>query len=243
MKQMIRNNWARTPRIRPIICALLAVTGLLLVGCDEQEVRAYEAPKSEPYVEPDIFKSMTAPRSASKAIGWDVPAGWAESANASSILFAVYEAKSEAGDARITVTKLRTDGGGVLANINRWRGQVGLGPVDSFEAQPMTLIQAGGGPAGLIDIASPEGVDAGLERMMVVMVPRPQDGLTWYFKMTGPKTSLDEHKAAFVSFVESVRFEEKSGVETETAAGDAPETEAGADTEGDSGDDSGGTGE
>jgi hypothetical protein len=34
-----------------------------------------------------------------------------------------------AGGARITATRLANDGGGDLANINRWRGQLGLAPL------------------------------------------------------------------------------------------------------------------
>ncbi len=240
-------GWA-TPLTRTS-CALLAVAVLpMLAGCEDEDIRAYEAPKSEPYVEPEIFTRLSMPQPTPSAIEWDVPEGWNESPNASSILFAVFEvgdnSGGKSGGARITVTKLNTDGGGVLANINRWRGQVGLEPVDSIKKQPMTLIQAGGAPAGLIDLASPEGVVAGLERMMVVMLPRQQDNLTWYFKMTGPTAALDEQEQAFVSFVESVRFGGDTG-------GDAPEdvggdvgvesgAESGVDTEADTEADAGG---
>jgi hypothetical protein len=231
MTNMTRHGYYRlATALTRASCALLAVA-VVLGGCEEEDLRAYEAPKSDPYTEPELFISAAAPQPAAVDIAWDMPGSWNESPNSSSILFAVFEADGGAGPVRITVTKLRTDGGGVLANINRWRGQVGLGPVDKIENQPMALIQAGGSPAGLIDLASPEGVEAGLERMMVVMLPRQQDNLTWYFKMTGPTAALDEQMPAFVSFVESVHFGDD--------AGDESRGDTGADSEGISGGDSG----
>lgn len=227
MTWMICGNWTRTPMIRLIACGLLAAALSVLTGCEEEGLDAYEAPKSQPYVEPELFTRMRTPQPAPSAIEWDVPEGWAESPNASTILFAVFEAKAEAGDARITVTKLSTDGGGVLANINRWRGQVGLPAIQKIEEQSMTPILVGTSTAGLIDLITPEGSEAGLERLMVVLLPRPHDGLTWYFKMTGSVAAMDEQQSAFVSFVESVRFVEVAGVEAEAGAEKEADAESG----------------
>jgi hypothetical protein len=183
---------------------------LCLLGCGEEEIRSYQAPKSAPYVEPDLFSRLTAaPPSAvptSPGITWDVPDTWTETPSTSGFMLAVFEAKGETGDARITVSQLTGEGGGVLANINRWRGQVGLGPIQAFEEQPMTPIQVAGQTAGVIDLAAPVGSNTGLERLIVVFIPRPQENLTWYFKMIGPANALDEHKPAFIRFLESVKF-------------------------------------
>ncbi len=207
MTRMMRDNWTRARKVRSIACCLI-LAGMLPIstGCDEEDIGVYQATKSEPYVEPAPFTSPTESRATAPAIRWDVPEGWNESPNASSILYAVFEAKSGLGDARITVTQLSSDGGGVLANINRWRGQVGQPAIQSLEEQTMEPIRVGNSPTDLIDLIAPGGADAGLERLMVVMVPRPQEGITWYFKMTGPTAVMDAQKSAFVSFVGSVRF-------------------------------------
>lgn len=214
-----------------ISVSALAVSVMLLglTGCDEEDLRAYQAPKSAPYVQPELLARIRAPVSGTAAtpepagIAWDVPEVWAEAPGTSSFLTAVFEAKGETGDARITVSRLSNDGGGVLANINRWRGQVGLGPIQAYEQQPMTPIVVAGQTAGLIDLTAPEGDDAGLDRLVVVFIPRPRENLTWYFKMTGPAGALDEHKPAFVSFVESVRF----GVEAVDKPGEQSGGESG----------------
>jgi hypothetical protein len=210
---------------RLVVCiAAVSLGSLGLTGCGEEDLHAYQAPKSAPYAEPELFSRMGPGASANPAapepvgITWDVPDGWTEAPSTSSFITAVFEAKNEAGDARITVSSLTNDGGGVLQNINRWRGQVGLGPIQQFEEQPMTPITVAGQVAGVIDLSAPEGAGASLERLMVVFIPRPDQGLTWYFKMSGPSATLDEQKQAFTEFVESVGFGGKSG---ETSEADA----------------------
>lgn len=203
------------------------LASLSLAGCGEEDLHAYQAPKSAPYVEPELFSRMASGASANPAaptpigISWDVPEGWAEAPSTSTFITAVFEAKGEAGDARITVSSLSNDGGGVLQNINRWRGQVGLAPVEQYEQQPMTPITVADQLAGLIDLSAPEGVGASLERLLVVFIPRQDQGLTWYFKMSGPSATLDEQKEAFTHFVESVGFGGKPG-DTSEADGVVP---------------------
>ena len=213
-----------------VVCLL----SLGLAGCGEEDLRAYAAPKSAPYAEPELFSRMgpgaSAPPGAPQPVGitWDVPEQWTETPSTSSFMLAVFEARGEAGDARITVSSLSNDGGGVLQNINRWRGQVGLGPVEQYEQQPMTPITVAGQVAGLIDLSAPEGVNASLERLMVVFIPRQDQGLTWYFKMSGPSATLETQKEAFTRFVESVGFGEKPGDGTEAETGAVSDSESGA---------------
>ncbi|HMN41812.1 MAG TPA: hypothetical protein PKE29_13280, partial [Phycisphaerales bacterium] len=54
------------------------------------------------------------------------PANWKAEADGSGILAAAFTAENAQGGARITLASLFNDGGGLLANINRWRGQVDL---------------------------------------------------------------------------------------------------------------------
>lgn len=201
-----------TPGRLGVCIVAVSLLSLGLAGCGEGDLRAYQAPKSAPYVEPELFSGLGPTSSANPAspqpvgITWDVPEPWTEAPSTSSFIFAVFEAKGDTGDARITVSSLTNDGGGVLENINRWRGQVGLGPVERYQQQPMTPVTVADQPAGLIDLSAPGGAGASLERLMVVFIPRPDQGLTWYFKMSGPSATLEEQKQAFVGFVESVGF-------------------------------------
>ena len=46
-----------------------------------------------------------------------------------SLILASYKIPHDAGDGDVSVISLGGDGGGMLANINRWRMQVGLDPI------------------------------------------------------------------------------------------------------------------
>lgn len=196
-----------TARARLLL--LMVLLSLSLIGCEDKTIQSYQAPKAPPYTEsqfPGASATTKAPRPTSMIITWDTPEGWAESPNSSGILFAVYTATGDTGDVRITVTQLTADGGGVLSNINRWRGQVGLKPVADLSEQPMVTVQVSDLPVGILDLVSPDDLESQIERMLVAMMPRPEQNTTWYFKMTGPKTAIDTHKDDFSRFVESVRF-------------------------------------
>ncbi len=66
---------------------------------------------------------------------WKLPDGWRETPG-TGIRFATLQAKSGATDLEVSVTSLPKPAGGddqayYLANINRWRGQLQLGPLSA----------------------------------------------------------------------------------------------------------------
>ncbi len=204
-------------------CAVLAIC--TLPGCDDEQVHSYQAPKAAPYTPPAPMTSANAPSAAAPKITWEQPDGWQLLTAGSSMAMASFDVPNgsdqteTSGAARVTVTPLTGQAGGILANINRWRRQVGLEPIEVIEDQPMTAIHVDAAPAGLIDLASPDGVSAGIERMLVVLVPRPQENQTWFFKMIGPNDTVTQHKQTFVEFVESVTFGESGGIEETEGTG------------------------
>ena len=203
----------RNPRTRPGHLWLMSATCLVFVlgvlsGCDDESVRSYQAPKGPAYVPPAPIGPAVGQATTEQPITWNLPDDWRPMPGGSGMALASFTAPGEAGPAKVTVTVLSGQAGGILANINRWRGQVGLGPVHAIEEQPMTGVRVDQSPAGLIDLTSTQGTTAGVERMLVVLVPRQQDNRTWFFKMTGPNDTVARHKQAFIGFVQSVSFPE-----------------------------------
>jgi hypothetical protein len=102
--------------------------------------------------------------------------------------------------AQVDVTPLGGSTGGLLDNVNRWRGQVGLQPVNQAELdkdppRPFKLGELAGTYA---DLSGPA------RRMLLVTLKRgPQ---TWYFKMIGDSGVVAKNKSKFESFVQSVKF-------------------------------------
>lgn len=126
---------------------------------------------------------------------WEQPTQWRLDPNASPILMAAYFADD---GARITLTSLSGDGGGVLNNINRWRGQLGLAIVASLDDQPSKDLGLG---AILVDLVSPDGAN----RMVAGIVPLSSQSL--YFKMTGTTPQVENELERFEGFIQGVAME------------------------------------
>jgi hypothetical protein len=108
----------------------------------------------------------------------------------------------EDGDHRgeVTVIDLSRDAGDRLANVNRWRGQVGLEPTDAEGLNSLLeRIDVGDAPGDFVELAGPKG-----ETILGAIVDRGDK--TWFFKLQGPTPLATAQKAAFQAYVRSVRW-------------------------------------
>ncbi len=131
----------------------------------------------------------------SRLTAWSPPSHWKPDPKASSMVAAAFEAANPDGGAKITATVLVNNGGGKLANINRWRDQVGLPPVETIEQQP--VIDLGNGNI-LVDLASADGA----RRQMAAVVS--EQAQTWFFKIAGPPKGVEAERPAFERLIHSV---------------------------------------
>jgi hypothetical protein len=135
---------------------------------------------------------------------WNLPAGW-KSVPASTMRlasFAVDGGNGQTGD--VSVVALGPASGGVLANVNRWRNQFGLGPLDETGLAPATsTLDTPAGDHAVIVELNGEGPMAG-KRMLAAIVARPDR--TWFYKLTGEAALVAAQKDGFVSFVKSVKY-------------------------------------
>ena len=108
--------------------------------------------------------------------------------------------------ADVSVIPLRGQAGGELENVNRWRGQAGLGPISRSElASEAKKVDIGGADGRLFEIVGAAS-DAG--RTNIIAATLVRDGTTWFFKMMGQDSLVREEKDAFARFLKSVRFDE-----------------------------------
>ncbi|MFG0332174.1 MAG: hypothetical protein ACF8TS_02335 [Maioricimonas sp. JB049] len=136
--------------------------------------------------------SSTSP---SAPITYTVPEGW-EERPASSFRLASFMASGEGGDLDVSVS---TAGGSVLANVNRWRGQVGLPTVSEAELEAGSQsIDVDGTTGTLVELAGSE------QTILGVILPR--EGSTWFLKGTGTNAAAERERDAFETFVRSVKF-------------------------------------
>jgi len=127
------------------------------------------------------------------SLRWRAPADWKTKPGS-----AMRKGSYAAGDAEIAITAFPGDVGGVLANINRWRGQVGLPPVsDSDLGQVATQFDSNGLHFVVIDAAG--------SSSRIVAALLPWQGSTWFFKLTGPGEPVGRAKPAFLEFLKTVQ--------------------------------------
>ena len=91
------------------------------------------------------------------------------------------------------------NGGGLLMNVNRWRKQLGLADVDEGAANALAKpLDVAGGKAMLVDMS---GQDA---RMIAAIVP--QGSQTWFYKLMGPASLVEQEKESFLKLVQTARY-------------------------------------
>jgi hypothetical protein len=122
---------------------------------------------------------------------------------------ASFNVKNEAGkSADISVIPLPGAAGGDESNVNRWRGQVGLGALSGEElARTAEAVEIAGQPAKLFDVAGTGSGSGDPTRILGVIQHR--EGTAWFFKVTGDDQLVAKEKPAFIAFLKSVKFEPK----------------------------------
>jgi hypothetical protein len=141
----------------------------------------------------------------SKPITYDVPAGW-EELPASGFRVAAFRVRDGDRTADVTVIPLGGQAGGLLANVNRWRGEVGL--PDITEAQLAKEAKEIGGTGNLkgftVDLLGPESAGANRKRTLGAIFLH--DERSWFVKLMGPADLVGKQQSAFDAFVKSLRF-------------------------------------
>jgi hypothetical protein len=132
-------------------------------------------------------------------IKWQTPGNW-RAVSPSSMRYASFTAPAENGEKiDISVVTFPGDGGSDPDNINRWRGQIGLPPIDknavTSQVAPLKTADATFSTADIV----------GAEARTIAAWIR-HDGRVWFFKATGPSAAVEKEKPNFVKFIESVRF-------------------------------------
>ncbi|MCB1120033.1 MAG: hypothetical protein KJT03_00670 [Verrucomicrobiae bacterium] len=186
----------------------IAFASILLVfaGCsDEPSVQKYRVSKTP------LPAATTAGTSVQPGGGsdqglpftWVVPEGW-EAGKSSSMRLASYNvplSTGETGD--FSLVQLSGAAGGVMANINRWRGQIGLEPVEvEGLGSSAHMHDTGQGQqylhVTLINENNPESAILG------AIFQQPDFVL--FAKLTASRAGAEEAQESFEAFCNSVTF-------------------------------------
>jgi hypothetical protein len=136
---------------------------------------------------------------------WTTPAGWSQVPPSEMRVASFKIAGANGKQADVSIVPLAGTGGGDFANVNRWRGQVGLPPAPDDELQSAAEnIEAGGQPATLYDMIGMNAAGGATNRIIAAIQHR--DGTTWFFKMTGDADLVEQQKSVFIDFLKALSF-------------------------------------
>jgi len=211
----------RIPQARRVAAPLMAAAlALAISSCRREEIshaRVAKAPApaaASPAMPPPATPAQagtaaqppeggaSALPAGAKALKWKLPKGWTE-AGAGGMRYATLKPGTP-GKIDVSVVVLPGVAGGELANVNRWRGQIGLPPVDEAAlAAARKPLEAKAGTISLYDFKG-EGQEA--SRMVAGLVAAG-DGNTWFVKMVGEAGPVGAARPDFIKLLETLRFD------------------------------------
>ena len=102
------------------------------------------------------------------------------------------------------MTVLQGDGGGLLGNVNRWRGQLGLESVEEKDLEDLLKpVEALGEEARLVDFTGTSKRSQLEERLVGVIAP--QGELTWFYKLMGTPDLVEKSQEGFLGYLPNWR--------------------------------------
>ncbi len=187
--------------------AVAALAGLALAGCSGGEVTHARVPKGEEAGPGMSTGGMGGgevpppPRPTEGALRWTLPRGWSQE-DGSGMRFATLKAPAK-GKLDVSVVVLPGPAGGELANVNRWRGQIGLPPMDeAARAGARKAVKAKAGEVALYDFTSEGKVKSRLVAGLIVV-----EGNTWFVKMVGDLDPVAASRRDFIRILESLHLD------------------------------------
>jgi hypothetical protein len=212
---------------RPLASTLLLGT-LFLYSCKDRQITAYRAPKDPapavmpaassgqsgmPADHPPIpaggatpapggsMANTAVPTAGGSDLKWTAPDSWTPKSG-SSMRKGSYAVKRDGAEADLAITAFPGDTGGLHANLNRWRGQVGLSPASPAELDAaLQHVDGQGLHFEVIDLVG----TAGNPPTRLIGAIATYNGNSWFFKLLGPDPVVAAEKPAFLQFLQTVK--------------------------------------
>jgi len=135
---------------------------------------------------------------------WEVPQNWKEVPPTQMLLAKFLLAGPADTKAEVTVSVFPGEVGGLVANVNRWRRQIGLAEAAADEVSKLVSpLDVARGKAMLVDMSGSEAKNGKTTRLIGVIVP--QGAQTWFYKLMGDEAVAEREKAAFIKFVQGAK--------------------------------------
>ena len=197
----------RHPRFgRPVLALALAASSL--AACQRDQISYARVPKESAAVQPASMAGMgeaevppPAAPGAGGTLKWNLPQGWTQSLGGS-MRYATLK-PSVAGHLEATVVVLPGPAGGELANVNRWRNQIGLPPIDDAALSGLRqTLKSQAGTVSLYDFTSD-----GEKKTRTIAGFTMVDGNSWFVKLSGDAEPVNAARADFIHLLESLHLD------------------------------------
>lgn len=194
---------------------------LLLVSCGEEETTGLVERPLSPHQREfrlvdssmERFRYQSRPSAADDdtaarptGLVYDTPEGWTEKPG--SAMRDVNFVFGEKGEGECYIARLPGAGGGLAANVNRWRSQMGAPALSDEEVAALPTRPLFGQPARFVSVDGTFSPGMGSAetlpgyRLMGLILAA--DAGAVFVKMTGPKELVEANSAAFDQFVSSL---------------------------------------
>jgi hypothetical protein len=184
---------------------------LLAVGCSRAEVTHFRVAKQTPPPSAAMPAAMGSgggagvelpPPPRGGGLRWTLPTGWTEAPGGQMRVASFRPPVTGRVDASVVV--LPGPAGGELANVNRWRGQIGLEPLDEAAlASARKTLATKAGPLKVYDFTS-----GGASGKRLVAGLTEIEGNTWFVKLTGDAGAVGAAREDFMKLLGSLRLDE-----------------------------------
>jgi hypothetical protein len=187
---------------------LLLSTALVLAACQREEVTHFRIAKTAaapaviqaPQQRPSEAAPGLEPARPDSGLAWTLPKGWTQSTGGGMRYATLKPANS---GVEVSVVVLPGEAGGEVANVNRWRGQLGAAPLDEKSASAArAVVQTQAGPFALYDFQGP-----GAKATRMIAALAVVDGNTWFLKMLGNPRDVGAARADFIHLLEGLHVE------------------------------------
>ena len=188
---------------RLLSVVLLLIIILLLSSCDKPEVTVYDIPKETSEITENLFDQPLANTPQSKPgtqalpIYWQIPDSW-ESKLATGFRKGSFLATNQHGVVDISVISFPGDAGGLVNNINRWLGEVGLSPIKNVKDNPRIETRKLEDRYPLYTMVLEGSSKSTLGAILFLLEE------TWFFKGSGSTAAVNSQKENFQQMILSL---------------------------------------
>ena len=172
---------------------------VFFIACgDHKNNKSYRTPKKDFGLE--IIQKDESPKKRDKLnLTWDLPETWIPS-KGHSMRLASFDIPFSKGVGDLSIVSLSGSSGGLLANVNRWRGQVELDPIS--ESDILTTSSVGESKMGPYRIFKM--INEKKKEKAIIAAVLPTGEKTFFIKLTADIQGISELEFLFKNFCSSI---------------------------------------